>query len=1039
METFQPRIDAYPFQENHGVLQLASGNVGIGNTHIIDGGYESQIKPERSVSGLENSDPHSLRRIEEHQRQKPRRPLAVPGRTWFAGFRDGHWQWDRCEWETERYAEYRVNQRKKFESGKPQKDDQVWTDEKEELFQYGMPPLSLNDYPAEVVALRCGERLGRRKAKHDTAEDKLCGRNEIIAFFIEEQLPGAMAVFDKHGKPVNPRKQISSHIQTLKNMMKNENPLCMSALYLSKGETVDFSSSGMSLVIDPPKCQRAPPPPLDLTYGYPRPRRFTITRQNPSRSTSHCRKNTILPPPPGVLGSNGIHRVNLEFCVNRRRQSERMHTYTRIQCETGAAPRCLDEIPDWQHFFPQLAYYHDQRCFTGELVHCDASLDLAIEYPANSELAMITDIVVKEGIKYRDWTSKTYMYEQGNPVDSERNGIRMDGNLRPLNYETSRKVNETTIAFKHNTKWWAYNVFAEVHRRVWQARDDPQATRIATEWGRGFVKNWSMIQEVWARPSGIGTELQRVATFLWNFQCARIGEAATTVWRKITPPSPRTTVSPRVQSPEDNGSYVGVTSDAGINDIFPAQRGSYDGPFARGGHSQGLLMMQPSNISSCSETPGPEYESSFPSSTTDSFPSSVSSLDPSLSSFHQASLDTRDLTYLAEVSSFHAQVSGQFGGMGKAQHASFCADYAGPQSNFPQPSTMDDYSQQSLVCDSKESAQHVANTDEALRQYNKGAPHNQSVQHDHGIQQLSLHTVATSQPQGNTVCADTDIVSPAYDYTLTTQLTNMLQRHEVVYDLQHSSDHDAQIDYDQYDAVDPEDHQGYSQMINDTRGAQPDTEGITADHNPLTLHALSTSDEHPYPNQDYQSYLTPHEPAASHTDHAENDDGLCYGQASTYHQCSNPSFEDQSRVNDDSLDVEDATIQLIASYDHDVPDTIPSSTGSSFEIVPEEVLDRTAHSNADYIMITDNESTIDYQHANVANTGTIVSHWVPEQWTAIEQLDEVQIMEYAAMMKGHIMAGDEEYIIEGMHREGVTEVREGEGDEHHGMVLEEVE
>ena len=1027
METFQPSIDAHSFQENHGVLQLASGNVGTGDIHIIDRNYESHIKPERSAFGLENSDPQGLRCIEERQRQKPRRPLAVPGRTWFAGFRDGHWQWDRCEWETERYAEYRVNQRKKFEAGKPQKDDQVWTDEKEELFQYGMPSLDLIDNHADVVALRCGERLGRRKAKHDTAEDKLCGRNEIIAFFIEEQLPGAMAVFDKHGKPVNPRKQISSHIQTLRNMMKNDNPLCMLAFYPTGGQVVDFDSSGMSLVIDPPKSQRAPPPPLDLTYGYPRPRRFTIARQNPRLSTAHRRKNAILPPPPEILGSNGIHRVNLEFCVNRRRPSERMHTYTRIQCETGAAPKCLDEIPDWRHFFPQLANYYDQRYLTGELVHCDASLDLAIDYPANSELAMITDVVVKEGVKYRDWTSKTYMYEQGNPVGSERNGVRMDGNLRPLNYETSRKVSETTIAFKHNTKWWAYNVFAEVHRRVWQARDDPQATRNATEWGRDFVKGWSMIQEVWARPSGIGTELQRVATFLWNFQCARAGEAATTVWRKITPPSPRTSMSPQVQSPEDNRSCVGMTTDAGIDLILQSQRGSCDGSFAHGGYSQDLLLMQPSNISSCSETPGPEYESSFPSSTTDSFPSSVSSLDPSLGSLHQASLDTRDLSYLAEVSSFHAQVSGQIGGMGKAQYPSFCGDYAAPQTSFPQFSTMSDYNQQPLVSGNEESAHRVANVDEA-------SP-------DQGIPHFDLHTIAESQPQGNTVCANTDIISPAYDYTLTAQLANMLQRHEVVYDLQQASNHDAQMNYDQYDDLGPGGHQGYSQMIGHTRGTQPDSDGMIAHHDALPFHALSTSDEHTCPNQDYDSYLTPHKHPLSYTDHAEDDDGLCYNQASTNHQYPNPSFGDQAHVVvDDSLEGEDATIQFITSYHHhDVPVTVPSSTRSSFEVVPEEVIDRTSNSNADYVMITDNASAADYEHADVANIGTVISHWGPEQWTAIEQLDEAQIMEYAAMMKEQNVAGGRQLVTEGMHGEGAAEVGEGEGHEHHEMVSEEIE
>ena len=140
MDSSQPEYTAYSFQENHGtVLQLASGNAGPGEGLITTyGADDHETKYESSKSDNENSTTKNLQRLEERRIQRQmRRPRSVLDGTWFAGFRDGHWQYDRCEERTERYREYRMNQKKKYAPGRPQKEQQVWPDDKEELFQYG--------------------------------------------------------------------------------------------------------------------------------------------------------------------------------------------------------------------------------------------------------------------------------------------------------------------------------------------------------------------------------------------------------------------------------------------------------------------------------------------------------------------------------------------------------------------------------------------------------------------------------------------------------------------------------------------------------------------------------------------------------------------------------------------------------------------------------------------------------------------------------------------------------------------------------------
>ena len=825
---------------------------------------------------------------------------------------------------------------------------------------------------------------------------------------------------NKKGEDITPRKQISSHLQTLKNMLKH-NPLCKS-LGLSNLHISLSPLSGMSLVAEPGEGQRSCPPPVDLTSGYPRSRKFSITSRIPYSFASHRRKISALPPPPEVLGSNGIHRVNLEFCVNRRRPAERVHTYTRIQCETGAAPRCLDEIQNWRVLFPRLAPCMDERQFDGELIHCDTSLDLGIEYPSNSELAMITDVVIKEGSKHRDWASVTFMYERGKLV-GERQGIQVDCSFRALNYEDQRRSNETIVALKYNTKWWAYNVFAEVHRRVLHAREDFQATQDAIEWGKQFISGWSMIQEVWARPSGPGTELQRIAIFLWTFQCTRSGEAATTVWRKLTPPTPQMPTPPELAPPISILSRLPVTEQNHVADALASQFAPpYDETMAYSDHPQELLLMQASNISSCSDTPGADYKSTFPSSTSSSFPSSISSLDPAL---QDTPYDTRDLAYLAEVSSFHAQVNA----MSDGQYDLPCTDYGALRTPSFDIQDVAQYSQQSPFSRRREDqiqyateAQPIAqletrDTEQQQQQVTAYYPDVETEATQKGFEEQQQH-------QHGVVFAETDIISPAYDHAVTAQLAEMLQRHEI-FDLQQQQQLVDGLDptsinegnYAQHDSIREirnDEKRRFSQAIHPLA---PDDEMTVHHHGSCTIHALSAPYHH---HATSQPYTTPHETES----YEENDITFYSQQQRSTHYPAEPHYCDQDLEEDDPTMTPHQMVSTTTcnTANDDIVSGAGSSAGSSFEMIPNNINMNIeqygggggASADGDYIMVVDDDN------GDSSDPASAIAQWGPEQWNA-------------AMMGGH-GHWTQGIIEEGMEERRIVEVVED--DDYRGIMVE---
>ena len=126
---------------------------------------------------------------------------------------------DRCEEDSHRYLQYRRKSRCKEMEGK----GGPWTDEVEEAFQIGWSPIELQittaDKSCEAIRLFGGK--GRKKDPLDVENgSKLCGGNEFISRSILLQTGIDLG-----------RKKISSHIQTLKPMLRHV-PRCKSCFML---------------------------------------------------------------------------------------------------------------------------------------------------------------------------------------------------------------------------------------------------------------------------------------------------------------------------------------------------------------------------------------------------------------------------------------------------------------------------------------------------------------------------------------------------------------------------------------------------------------------------------------------------------------------------------------------------------------------------------------------------------------------------------------------------------------------------------------
>lgn len=383
------------------------------------------------------------------------------------------------------------------------------------------------------------------------------------------------------------------------------------------------------------------------------------------RTSSH-----VLPPPAGILGSNAppsVIQVDFEMFLNDA-TGERLHTFTSIQSDIGSGPRPLEDVFEWRNLYPDLAcYYQDDEVdqVDPELILLETNIDVLRDHPPQrSTLGIDPFILVAGGMGFRDWRSVTHLYEKGALVSDERKGIRLDDHPLPLKAENLENSDSAKVVLQMKSSWWASNVIAEILNRTTAARvhEDQHAVYEAERWGRRFLAEMSMMQEIYATPKNDEVP-RRVAILLWKFRQTEHGETATTTWRKLKPPYPRIHHDSPGRSPALPFLHapMPMALDTALQYELGSQRTSFNGGYI--GQSsffvddpESIITGQPSEANSTSSTPTPDSQS-LPSSTATSFASSGSG---SLNHSHRLAASPaayQDPIYLRQEWHFDSQQS----------------------------------------------------------------------------------------------------------------------------------------------------------------------------------------------------------------------------------------------------------------------------------------------------------------------------------------------------------------------------------------------
>ena len=413
--------------------------------------------------------------------------------------------------------------------------------------------------------------------------------------------------------------------------------------------------------------------------------------------------SNVLPPPMDILGSNVpyIRLVNFEMSV-KNCNGKRIHTYTEIQSEKESSAQVLEEVPAWRIAYPDLASYYDNSQVDCELVFLETKLGLTKEYPPRgASLEINPFIVVVGGRQYYNWQSSTYLYERGRLVHDERKNIRLDDRRVRLEAKPIGSTSHVRLTLNIQSKWWAANVFPEILYKNYiqsaQAQEKGDTVPQAEEWGRHFLGEMSMMQEVYASSEAEGSGLRRIAILLWKFKQTEKGEAAITTWRKLVVPN----ASLDIQSPGRSSSLPIQLARSMDTSLQDKEGDSAHSAYTTCSHepsffvddAEGIISRQSVEEDSSFSTSTADLRS-LPSSTATSFASSMSeSLHPTqytqepLSPFqgtarfiHDVGHQSHHLVYTSQDSTYYSQVM--------VDEASDM-EYMPQESPYPGPSQID--------------------------------------------------------------------------------------------------------------------------------------------------------------------------------------------------------------------------------------------------------------------------------------------------------------------------------------------------------------
>lgn len=483
-----------------------------------------------------------------------------------------------------------------------------------------------------------------------------------------------------------------------------------------------------------------------------------------------------------VHGGPTIRSVEFEMNLYKGLATEPqivLHTYTTIQAEIGCAPKELQEISNWPEMFPHLAEYYDRGETQAPIFFFESDLNLMNRNPGTG-CSLGTDLIIDftEGTNFTGWCSLTRFYEEkGKKIDlSEISESTLISNSSYNEIICRELIGSTDMRLEVRLKslWWARkfsdfickNQEAEAHAKKIGNR---QIVKDDEEETRQYLREMSIMQEIWATSQVVGSQPQRMAILLWRFRQVRHGEAATTSWRRIIPP-----VSPfHIQSPSPSLLQAPMTLDSTL--VEPTAS-NLTQPFADYYNpqpsvfldtSETLLALGESDGSSPHSPQTTDYRS-FPSSTSTSFPSSISNSTYAMHPSHELTHDSQDSGY-PKFDSFDSQDSAHNSAV----------------------NSQESYESQDNIYHSQDSLYHTVTT--PLYDYpthNYSVPHHTTAEDStttHDFTGGEIQLMYASHPAPIPAPA---YESPAYEAPLIAPQANMIQQSQVIEQLESFEYHD---------------------------------------------------------------------------------------------------------------------------------------------------------------------------------------------------------------------------------------------------------
>ena len=233
---------------------------------------------------------------------------------------------------------------------------------------------------------------------------------------------------------------------------------------------------------------------------------------------------------------HSIRRINFEMYI-RHPEGERYHTYSSLQSEIGSASRALNDICNWASNYPSLSSYYSNNQLPHEIILFESNLNLLDDLPApKSKLDIDFTVDITGGAQYINWECRTSFYEMG----------ELDANVSQCtSHVPLSSADDTRIKVWLRSRWWA-DKFIDITMSKLQVQREGNADEIKLELRRiqRRIRNLSVEQEIWATHQREGSLPQRIAILLWKFRQTSNHEAATTTWRKLTPPASKIKAEP---------------------------------------------------------------------------------------------------------------------------------------------------------------------------------------------------------------------------------------------------------------------------------------------------------------------------------------------------------------------------------------------------------------------------------------------------------------------------------------------------------------